>query len=68
MATCEVCGSKKADRKAKIEKAILRVCDECVKLGEEIPVFVKSENKKIIKKSKKKKGSSITIGDVVEVS
>jgi ribosome-binding protein aMBF1 (putative translation factor) len=63
-----VCGSKKADRKAKIEGSVLRVCDECVKLGEEIPVFVKSEGKKIIKKSKENKKNSITIGDVIEVS
>ncbi len=34
---CEVCGSKSANRKIKAEGAILNVCDECVKFGQEIP-------------------------------
>jgi len=65
---CEVCGSKNANRKAKIEKAILTVCNECVKLGEEIPTFIKKETKKEKKLNKQKQKSSITIGDVIEVS
>jgi putative transcription factor len=32
---CEVCGSR-ATRKSKIEGVILRVCNNCVKLGEEL--------------------------------
>ena len=64
---CEVCGSDKANRKAKIEGSVLRVCDKCVKLGEEIPIFVKKKRNKTIKKGRGKKGSSMTIGDIVEV-
>jgi len=48
MVDCEVCGSKDATRKAKIEGVILRVCDRCVKLGEEIPVLKIEKKKKIL--------------------
>lgn len=36
MNECEICGSGKASRKTKIDKAILTVCDKCVGFGEEI--------------------------------
>ena len=36
MTECELCGSKKANRKAKVEGAILTVCENCVDFGEEI--------------------------------
>jgi len=36
MNECEICGSKDARRKTKIDKAILTVCDKCVGFGEEI--------------------------------
>jgi putative transcription factor len=36
MNECEICGSDKAERKTKIDKAILTVCDKCVSFGEEI--------------------------------
>lgn len=62
-----MCGSKKANRKAKIEKAVLIVCNECVKLGEEIPVFVKNKKEKKEENVKKKEKGKATIGDVIEV-
>ena len=36
MQECELCGSKNARRKTKIDNAILTVCDKCVKFGEEV--------------------------------
>ena len=33
---CALCDSKKATRQARIEGVILRVCDECIKFGEEV--------------------------------
>jgi putative transcription factor len=36
MSECELCGSKEATRKTKIDKAILTVCDRCVSFGEEV--------------------------------
>ena len=33
---CELCGSKKANRKARVEGVILTVCEDCVSFGEEI--------------------------------
>jgi len=45
---CEVCGSKDANRKTKIDNAVLTVCDECVKFGEEIAVVEIKAAKKII--------------------
>ena len=35
---CDICGAKEANRKARIEGAVVSVCDNCVTLGEEIPV------------------------------
>jgi putative transcription factor len=45
MPECELCGSKKANRKAKVEGVIITVCDECVKFGEEIklPEFIRTK-------------------------
>ena len=34
---CELCGSKNAIRRTKIDNAILTTCDECVKFGQELP-------------------------------
>jgi len=36
MSECVLCGSKKANRKARIEGIILTVCENCVTFGEEI--------------------------------
>lgn len=46
MAECEVCGSKNACRRARIEGIILTVCDKCVRLGEEIPLVEVKQIKK----------------------
>jgi uncharacterized protein (TIGR00270 family) len=34
---CELCGSREASRRTKIDNAVLAVCDECVSFGQEIP-------------------------------
>jgi len=47
MTECKICGSKKANRKARIEGAILTVCEDCVKFGEEI----KTPEVKVVKRS-----------------
>jgi len=47
---CELCGSKDAKRKTKIDEAILSVCDNCVSFGEEIPVIEFKSVKKEIPK------------------
>jgi putative transcription factor len=50
MSECEICGSGKANRKTKIDNAILNVCDECVSFGEEIrPPAIKIIKKQIPK-------------------
>jgi putative transcription factor len=36
MPECELCGSKNANRKTKIDNAILNVCEKCVSFGEEV--------------------------------
>ena len=46
MGECELCGSKDANKKTKIDNAVMTVCEECVKFGEEI----KPPEVKIIKK------------------
>lgn len=43
---CELCGSKKAERKTKIDKVILNACDDCVKFGQEIPKVELIDSKK----------------------
>ena len=43
---CEVCGAKNADRRARIEGVILRVCRNCVSLGEELPTVIIEKQKK----------------------
>jgi len=35
---CDICGAAKADRKARIEGAVVSVCDKCVTLGDEINI------------------------------
>jgi putative transcription factor len=45
---CEICGSRKADRKTRVDNAILTVCNECVSFGEEIPTVELREDKRII--------------------
>ncbi len=47
---CELCGSRSATTRAKIEGVVLSVCEKCVKYGEEIktkPVSVKRASEKI---------------------
>ena len=41
MAECEVCGKDGAARRAKIEGAVMNVCDKCVEMGAEIAAPVK---------------------------
>lgn len=41
MTECEVCGKDGAERRAKIEGAIMTVCDKCVSMGEEIKAPMK---------------------------
>ncbi|MBU5557962.1 MAG: multiprotein-bridging factor 1 family protein [Candidatus Aenigmatarchaeota archaeon] len=36
--TCDICGASEAKRKARIEGAVVTVCEKCVSLGEEIPI------------------------------
>ena len=50
MNECELCGSKNATRKTKIDGAVLTACEDCVKLGEEIPVVELKSTKKAIPK------------------
>jgi putative transcription factor len=38
MVDCESCGAPNAKRRARIEGAVLHVCDKCVKLGDEIDI------------------------------
>jgi putative transcription factor len=47
---CELCGSKDANKKTKIDNAILTVCKECVKFGEEVPILEVRSAKKILPK------------------
>ncbi|MEM5872547.1 MAG: multiprotein-bridging factor 1 family protein [Candidatus Aenigmatarchaeota archaeon] len=50
MGECEICGSKNANKKIKIDNAILEVCENCINFGEEIPIFKIEKNVKIIPK------------------
>ena len=50
MSECELCGSKNATRKTKIDGAILTACEDCVRLGEEIPIVELISDKKKIPK------------------
>jgi putative transcription factor len=45
-----LCGSKKANKRTKIDNAILTVCDECVNFGEVVPTVELKPEKKIIPK------------------
>jgi uncharacterized protein (TIGR00270 family) len=50
MSECEICGSDKANRKTRIDRAVLTVCEKCVSYGEEIrPIEVKITKKSIPK-------------------
>ncbi len=57
MASCELCG-KETDsvKKAKIEGAVLKVCDSCASMGEELSQ-TSSRKKKKRKKTPKKRSS-----------
>ena len=48
---CELCGSKNANRKTKIDGAIVDVCEKCVSFGEEVdppqPVVVSRKPREI---------------------
>jgi len=35
--SCDICGANDAKKRARIEGAVVTVCDRCVSLGEEIP-------------------------------
>lgn len=47
---CELCGSKNATRRTKIDNAILTTCEDCVRFGEEIPTVELKPTKKVIPK------------------
>ena len=47
MEECNICGNKNANRRARIEGVILTVCNNCVKLGEEMPAVRITPVKKI---------------------
>jgi uncharacterized protein (TIGR00270 family) len=48
--SCEICGSKDENRRARIEGVILGVCNKCVKLGEELPQVNIAPKRIIVKK------------------
>jgi putative transcription factor len=50
MSECELCGSKNATRKTKIDNAILNVCEDCVRFGEEIATVELRPVKKMVTK------------------
>jgi putative transcription factor len=50
MPECELCGSKSANKKTKLEGAILNVCDECVGYGQEVKVPVMNLERKPLPK------------------
>jgi len=50
MGECELCGSKNATRKTKIDGAVLTACEDCVRLGEEVPTIELRPTKKAIPK------------------
>lgn len=45
---CEICGSKNAKRKAKVEGTIVTICDNCIGFGEEVPILEIIRTKKIL--------------------
>jgi len=45
---CEICGSKNAKRKAKVEGSIVTICDNCIGFGEEIPILEITRTKKVL--------------------
>lgn len=46
MAECEICGKPLlGERKARIDGVVFRVCDGCVKLGDEMPVIMPVKKK-----------------------
>lgn len=48
MSECELCGSKNADRRTKIDNAILNVCKGCVGFGQEIPAVEEVQSRKTL--------------------
>jgi putative transcription factor len=50
MSECELCGSKNANRKTKIDGAILTACEDCVRLGQEIAMVELKPTKRTIPK------------------
>jgi uncharacterized protein (TIGR00270 family) len=50
MAECELCGSKNATRKTKIDSVVLATCEQCTSFGQELArVELSSENRIIPK-------------------
>jgi putative transcription factor len=47
---CELCGSRNATRKTKIDNAILTTCDECTTFGQEMPKVELTSSKKFVPK------------------
>lgn len=65
MPSCQLCG-KDTDsvKKAKIEGAILKVCDSCAEMGEEIKTKTKrSKKKKKKKRLTRKRNQEVLIND-----
>jgi uncharacterized protein (TIGR00270 family) len=50
MAECELCGSKNATRKTKIDSVILATCEECTSFGQELARVELSSANRIIPK------------------
>ena len=48
MSECELCGSKNANRKTKIDNAIMTTCEDCVRFGQEIPTVELRQVRKVV--------------------
>lgn len=58
MASCELCGQESDSlKKAKIEGAVLKVCDSCAEIGSEVSSSKKKRRKKKKRKKSRKRSS-----------
>jgi putative transcription factor len=69
MSECEICGSGKANRKTKIDNAILTVCDKCVSFGEEIkPPAIRIIKKQIPKLEEPEEVLKPNFSEIIKMS
>lgn len=62
MPSCELCGqSKDSLKKVKIEGAVLKACDTCADMGEEVSTSTKKKRKK--KRSSRKRSGKALVPD-----